>query len=353
MKTSEDNVLCSCVPDTESDPDGPTKKDISDKNELFRERADKELEETDSTIAKVMKENSELKLENEKIAQENRDVRRVLVETFLTIEKDISDTYERSRKKADKESEEIWKTIDEVITENIELKLEKEKIAHENMKGKSENEELLREIQELKLEKEKIAQENSSELAALQMSILRVPENSKEENPGEDRISDSAISDPPRLSRDEPSALSCAASGPIVSSDDDKVQAQASKRNKRMAKETSSPQKRRRPRHSQNKKCKCPLCPKQYVHARSLRRHILEKHKEDKDRPEVKSATESRPEWNETCPYCFGSFVELRKHKKICPENPNGDSQVSSRKRPKPLTSSDSTSDGQPPQELD
>ena len=77
------------------------------------------------------------------------------------------------------------------------------------------------------------------------------------------------------------------------------------------------------------KKCKCPLCPKRYFDARTLKRHIVNKHNEEKDLPHVVDATKSREEWKEECPYCGKRLVEVRKHK--CPQ--------SSREHPKEMTS--------------
>ena len=44
-----------------------------------------------------------------------------------------------------------------------------------------------------------------------------------------------------------------------------------------MGKEAASRRKRPRPRHSKDKKQKCPLCPKAFFHARNLHTHIGER----------------------------------------------------------------------------
>ena len=62
------------------------------------------------------------------------------------------------------------------------------------------------------------------------------------------------------------------------------------------------------------KQCKCPLCPQAYCDARSLKRHIAQKHAEKKDREDVINATKSREEWKQQCPYCATRVVELRHH---------------------------------------
>ena len=88
---------------------------------------------------------------------------------------------------------------------------------------------------------------------------------------------------------------------------------------------------------SQDKQWQCPLCPKGYHNSRNLRRHVVTKHPEEKDLPDVISATKSRDDCREECPHCSASFVELRKHIKICPMNPQRvpkDPQESSRKLP-------------------
>ena len=88
---------------------------------------------------------------------------------------------------------------------------------------------------------------------------------------------------------------------------------------------------------SQDKQWQCPLCPKGYHNSRNLRRHVVTKHPEEKDLPDVISATKSRDDCREECPHCSASFVELRKHIKICPMDPQRvlkDPQESSGKLP-------------------
>ena len=87
-----------------------------------------------------------------------------------------------------------------------------------------------------------------------------------------------------------------------------------------MAKESPPPI--RRPRYSEDKKWKCPLCPQSYYDSRTLRRHIVGKHPEGKDLPEVSIATKSKEDLRDQCPHCRKPFVELRKHIKICLEDP-------------------------------
>ena len=87
-----------------------------------------------------------------------------------------------------------------------------------------------------------------------------------------------------------------------------------------MAKESPPPI--RRPRYSEEKKWKCPLCPQSYYDSRTLRRHIVGKHPEGKDLPEVSTATKSKEDLRDYCPHCKKPFVELRKHIKICLEDP-------------------------------
>ena len=88
---------------------------------------------------------------------------------------------------------------------------------------------------------------------------------------------------------------------------------------------------------SQDKQWQCPLCPKGYHDSRNLRRHVVTKHPEEKDLPDVISATKSRDDCREECPHCSKTFVELRKHIKKCSMNPqriHKDPQESFRKFP-------------------
>ena len=80
---------------------------------------------------------------------------------------------------------------------------------------------------------------------------------------------------------------------------------------------TDQPHRKEEPvdeRGKRAKQCKCPLCPQAYCDARSLKRHIAQKHAEKKDREDVINATKSREEWKQQCPYCATRVVELRHH---------------------------------------
>ena len=100
-----------------------------------------------------------------------------------------------------------------------------------------------------------------------------------------------------------------------------------------MAEDSSS--KTKRSRHSQEKNWPCPICPKKYHDSRTLRRHVVTKHAEQKDHPDVISATKTRDDCREECPHCLKLFVELRHHIKICPMDPQRIPEGSSRKLPR------------------
>ena len=62
----------------------------------------------------------------------------------------------------------------------------------------------------------------------------------------------------------------------------------------------------------------CPLCPNAYKSARSLKRHLEEKHADD---PHLQGELELVPK--DTCPFCRQAFGNVTKHKRCCKSNPD------------------------------
>ena len=65
-------------------------------------------------------------------------------------------------------------------------------------------------------------------------------------------------------------------------------------------------------------KFQCELCPNAYKSAKSLKRHLADKHADD---PLLQEANESVPK--DTCPFCRQAFGNVMKHKRICKSNPD------------------------------
>ena len=65
-------------------------------------------------------------------------------------------------------------------------------------------------------------------------------------------------------------------------------------------------------------KFQCQLCPNAYKSAKSLKRHLGEKHADD---PLLQEAKASVPK--DTCPFCRQAFGNVMKHKRICKSNPD------------------------------
>ena len=65
-------------------------------------------------------------------------------------------------------------------------------------------------------------------------------------------------------------------------------------------------------------KFQCELCPNAYKSAKSLKRHLGEKHADD---PLLQEAKESVRK--DTCPFCMEAFGNVMKHKRSCKRNPD------------------------------
>ena len=71
---------------------------------------------------------------------------------------------------------------------------------------------------------------------------------------------------------------------------------------------------------AENKRAKCPLCPRVYQSAKALREHLSANHWAH---PQLEEATRSLKK--DTCPYCGSPKADVSRHKRTCGSRPLAD----------------------------